>query len=482
MNTIIEYIYNYGVEQPDKLAVIDTDKELTYKEYWNKILTTMAFIMKCGGCKGDKIIIKNSQNVEFLVILHAMNLLGAVAVPVEKSVNLPRVLELIEATDTKLFLGDMEVPGIDCYTIEDAYAYDESPSSYTFPQPEDESLILFTTGTTGKSKGILLQHMAELAVGRNIVQGIQMDKDNIELIPMPMNHSFGLRRYYGNIVNGSTTIIMDGVFFVKPIFEMLKKYSVTAVAVTPGALSILLKLTKDKLSEYKEQLHYFQFGGSPIPEGDKVRICELLPKSHMFNIYGTTEVGIACVLDFNSAENEHSSIGYPTPGTTFKIIDEAGDEKLDATRENPGFITYTSGTRMKCYYNEPDLTKNTLVEGYLQSSDLGFRDEKGRIYMLGRGDDVIISGGNKISPIEVEEVAMEVVGIDECICKGRKDPLIGAVPVMYVVVNEEFSQERLQEHLLNHLEDFKRPRAIVIIDEVPKTYNGKIDRKVEIEA
>ncbi len=479
--TILQSIRQFAIETPDKLAVIDPSMELTYSEYWAKICGAASYLKSIGVERNEYVILKNSQNVEYLVMCHGIQLSGAICIPLEKSVNEGRVFEIIRDTSATKFFGDILIEGCECYSSADAFAYEEGSKEWDMPDVEADAMILFTTGTTVKSKGIVIKYGAEYAVAENVMYGVEMKKENVEIIPMPMNHSFSLRRYFANMINGSTAIIIDGVFFVKILFQMIEKYHATSLAMAPAAISIVFKLTRNRIGRYADQLDYIQLGSAPLPEGDKEHLLSLLPNIRLYNLYGSTELGVSCALNFNSEDNQPSCIGYPTKNSIFKIIDEDGNEKPHATAEDPGFLSYTGTMKMKEYFREPELTQATLIDGWLQSSDLGYCDDKGRIFMLGRADDVIITGGNKVSPLEVEEVAKQFAGVHDCICKGREDALIGAVPVLYIVVDDDFQISKLEEHMMNALEDFKRPRSIHRVESVPRTYNGKIDRKTVID-
>ncbi|MFI3173382.1 MAG: class I adenylate-forming enzyme family protein [Eubacteriales bacterium] len=479
-HTIIEYINQHAIETPNKLAIVDENIELTYKQYWHKILSVAAFLKSIGSDAGDFIVVKNTQTVQFMVAIHAVQLINAIVVPIEKSANEGRVKSLVQETGAKKLLGDLVVEECDCYTVEEAYLFDGSLDEYTFPSSNEISMVLFTTGTTGKSKGVVISHRAERAVGENLMISVAMQENNVELLPMPMNHAYSLRRYFANMVNGCTAIILDGVFFVQRVFAMMDKYQATSIAMAPAALNIIFQLSKDKLGEYAEQLDYLQFGTAPISEADKNRLIELLPNVRLYNVYASTEMGCVCVLNFNSEDNKPSCLGYASRGTSFKMVDENGNELSETTVDAPGLITYTGDMLMEGYYKEPELTSKTIVNGYIQTSDLGYQDAEGRVYMLGRADDVISTGGNKVSPLEVEDIAKQYPGIIDCICKGKTDKRLGAVPLLYIVADEEIDTKKLSEHMANQLEDFKRPRSIKKIDEVPRTYNGKVDRKTEI--
>ncbi len=481
-DTVIGQIRKFAIESPNKLALIDTKHELTYEEYWNKICASAGYLKHIGVKKGEYIAIKAKQTVEYLTTCHAIQLYGAICVPLEKSANEARLIEIMEEIKATKIFGDSEVEGFEAYDIEDAFNFNEPIKEWDMPNLENDAMVLFTTGTTGKSKGIVLQYKAEFAVAENVKYGTKMKSNNVEIIPTPMNHSFSLRRYFANMINGSTVIVIDGVTFIKILFNMLEKYKATSIAMAPASLNIIFKLSRDKLADYSEQLDYIQLGSAPLPEGDKEHLLKILPNIRLYNLYGSTELGCACILDFNSDDNRANCIGYPTVNSFFKIVDENNNEIKNSSLENPGYLSYTGGMAMRCYFNSPELTSKTVgKDGYMRSNDLGYQDDQGRIYMLGRADDVIITGGNKVAPMEVEEATKKFEGIIDCICKARKDEIVGAVPILYIVANEKIDINALEAHLMELLEDFKRPREIKVIDAVPRTYNGKIDRLKEID-
>lgn len=477
--TILKYIKQFAETTPNKLAVIDINTELSYKDYWDKIHDCACYLTELGIAKNELIIVKNSQDVKYLILIHAIQLVGAIPVPLEKSTNEGRIIDIINQTSATKLFTDIILPNINCYEILNDYNHSQN-LDFAMPNPKDESMILFSTGTTGRSKGIVITYEAEFAVAENVKYGVDMECDNVEIIPMPMNHSFSLRRYFANMINGSTSIIIDGVFFVKILFTLLEKYNATSLALAPAAMNVILRLTQDKIANYKDRLRYIQFGSAPLIESDKEHLIRILPNVRLYNIYGSTELGCSTVLNFNSSENTPNCIGYPTKNSEFRVTDFDGNILTHSSRENPGLLSYTGTMKMKCYYNEPDLTQNTFDNGYMKSSDLGFIDDLGKIYMLGRADDVIITGGNKVSPLEVEEIANCVDGVLESICKSKIDSIIGAVPILYIVIDDSFQRQELDALLTDKLEDFKRPRDIKIIDAIPRTYNGKIDRKTTI--
>ncbi len=474
--TILHCIKNNSVSNPNKLAIASTKQELNYQQYWNKICAAASFLKSKGIKKNEHIIVKAAQNIDFLIVCHAVQLSGGICVPVERSLNGARLSELLNIIGCKKCFSDIMVDGIKTFDLKDAVNYKNCMQNWKMPKEKDVSMVLFTTGTTGKSKGIVLNYLSEYAVAQNVLFGVNMKADNIELIPMPMNHSFSLRRYFANMLNCSSVIITDGVVFAKIFFELVEKYKATSMAMAPAAMNILLQLSKDKIANYNFQLDYIQFGTAPISQAEKDKLIELLPDVRLYNIYGSTEYGCACCLNFNSNDNKSYCIGYPTKNSKLKIVDENFNEITDHSHERPGYLSWSGSMGMNGFFKDEELTKKNVVNGYLKTNDLGYIDNHGLVYMLGRADDVIISGGNKISPTEVEEVARKFPGIIDCICKKENDIFLEYIPVLYIVADSSLNLNKLNEHLAEFLEDFKRPKHIKFTSSIPRTYNNKIDR------
>ena len=484
--SIVEAIALHAQATPDKFCIADGRNELTYREYWECIMGYAKHLQELGITKGDCVVVRNSQNVPMLVTGLAIQLLGAIFVPLERDVADNRIIEIIEAVDAKCYIAvktiDYECP---YEKMQKVLSYRDVAADYSsipFPKKEDMAEILFTTGTTGVSKGIELLHKNVIAVSENVIDGVEMDKDNVELIPVPISHSHGLRRYYSNMLNGSSVVILGSIVMLQVVFECIEKYKVTAIDLVPAALASLLKLSEDKLGDYKEQIRYVQLGSAPIPETDKETLRKLLPHSRLYNFYGTTESGCSCILDFNAMSDKKNCIGRPTCHAQFVFMDEEGNP-IEATYENPGFLACAGDMNMVGYYKAEELNRETIKNGYIQTQDMAYRGEDGLIYMLGRQGDVIETGGNKVSPVEIEEVAMKCEGIEDCACVPVESPILGKEPKLYVVLENgsNFDYNKIYQYLKEHLEAYKVPKIIEEIDEIPRTYNGKIQRKKLIE-
>ncbi len=477
--SIVEAIYRHSLETPDKLCLSDGKDEVTYAQYYKRIVTAAAALNNLGVKKGDKVVIVMTQTVSALAAVHAVQRIGAVIVPLEKNVKEDRISEIFEVSEAKLILIKKPVEGLPCASIKSLFE-GEDVFEPDFPTADMESNLLFTTGTTGKSKGVMMSHGADVAVSENIVCGVEMKKDNVEILPMPLNHSFGLRRYYANMLNGSTGILMDGVVFINVLYKNLDKYKATSMAINPAALTIIFKLSGEQLGQYKDQLDYVQTGSAHISEPDKNKLRALLPNSRLYNFYGSTETGCSCILDFNSPDNRENCIGKPTCNSEFQVVDEDG-KIIKSSPDNMGRLICTGAMRMNEYYKEPELTAETMIDGYVYSNDLGYIGEDGFVYLFGRCDDVINTGGNKVAPSEVEDIALQYEGVRDCACVPAPDEVMGNVPKLFVVREEGYDEGALVQFLSERLEYFQVPKVFAYIDEIPKTFNGKPLRRKLLE-
>ncbi len=475
-NSIIDAIAYYSQKTPDKLCLRDSGGSISYRQYFEKICLEASALKKMNVKKGNHVVIKSAQSIDFLSAFHAVQLLGAVPVPLEKSVKADRLVSICKETESVLCIGDKLPDGFNGCCFKQLCENTDTAEKFPLPEKQDVGEILFTTGTTGKSKGVVMCHGADVAVAQNVIYGVEMKKDNVEVIPMPLNHSFALRRYYANMVNGSCAILLDGVIFFNSFFECFEKYGATSAALAPSALSILLKIAKNRFADCREKIDYLQLGSAHLPENEKKQIKSLLPDARLYNIYGSSEAGCSCVLNFNTSDDLPYCIGKPTANSKIVFVDENGNE-TEACADSPARLITGGEMLMKEYYGDKALTDETLINSFVYSNDVGYKDKNGRVFMLGRMDDVIICGGNKIAPADVEAVCLEYEGVTDCALIGKADKLMGQIPKLFVVVNENYDEDEMIQFLTERLEAFQVPKAVQIIDEIPKTYNGKTLRK-----
>ena len=479
--SILEQVYTHAQRQPDKAALIEKGVAVSYGAFWRQIVRYAHLLRDNGLSRGEHTVVVAEQTVAFLAVGFAIQLAGGVFVPLEKNTGAARIEEIMNLTGARLLVGakpaDTDCVFLSWATLEEKTDTGAAPA-FSFPEADTVSEILFTTGTTGKSKGVVLTFGSCVAVAENVVAGVCMPADNVQLIPVPLNHVYGLRRCYGNLYNGSTIALLDGVIFMKAFFDALDTLGVTSIALVPSALAVLFKLSGDRLGDYTDQLAYIEISSAELPEADKQRLCELMPRTRLYNIYGSSEAGCSCVIDFNRDRNLTNCIGTPALNGTLLFTDEDRREK-QSSAEDPGLLATAGPTVMKGYFAEPALTEETLRDGVVFSNDLAYRGDDGRVYLVGRRDDVINVGGRKVAPAEMEQLVLTMEGIEDCACVGVPDEMLGQVPKLFVVMQAGavFDERAVLRHLESRAEPYKRPRLFEEVTEIPRSFNGKVLRR-----
>lgn len=421
--------------QPDKVAVIYKDESLSYRDLYQRVLAKTNDLLAIGCLQGTAFCFKNTQDIEFLITYFAVHLLGGIAVPLEK-----------EIADDKFNY------------IQDEY-YDFRPS-------EDVADILYTTGTTGKSKGVMISYEAIMADAENLLHGHGYTDETVFVICGPLNHIGSLSKIYPTILAGGTLIILEGFKDFDSFFSALDYPSKKiATFLVPASIRMLLLLAKSKIAGYKDKIDFIETGAAPMPHSDKEKLCELLPNTRLYNTYASTETGIISTYNFNDGICKPGCLGKPLKNSMFFLTED-------------GHVACKGKTIMSGYALDETKTKQVLHDNTIFTADIGEIDEDGMLHLIGRNDDVINVGGYKISPIEVEDVALSFPMIKDCICISVPSSITGeALKLLFVEETvDTVKTKELARFLDSRLERYKVPQFYEKVGSIKRTFNGKIDR------
>lgn len=482
-NSVVEAVFRHAEKAPELLCIADTKASYTYAGFAELCRRMCGVFRTCGIGKGDRVVVEAVQRAEFLAAEFGLHLLGGVFVPLESRCTAQKLASVAVSCEAKLIIA--RKPGeaaaqTACMSWDELMkaAQETEPDAYAFPDREDVSEILFSTGTTGKEKGIVITHGNDIAVAGNICGGVQMREGNVEMIPSPLNHSHGLRSAYADLVGGGGVVLVDSLMNLKRFFEMMDRFGVNSMDLVPAALSVILRNSGDKLGEYRDRLRYIEFGSAPMAEADRVKIRSLLPGVPLYNFYGSTESGRTTVYNFNTDAPKDKCIGRPTANTQIVMTDS--DRKIiESDREHTGLIACRGGMNMPYYWNDPEETARVTDGDLIYTNDEAYYDEDGDIILLGRVGDVINIGGKKVSPDEIEDCAKEMPEVADCGCIAVDDDVTGKAALLFVQCSpgSAFDGKAIREHLLSRLESFKVPKYIQETDQIPRSFNGKLLRR-----
>ena len=433
MLTIEQQIELNAQRIPDKVALISGETKVTYSELWEHCCELAQSLQDdTTFYKGKRIILSAAGNIEFVYRYFGTHIAGGICVPIDPDTK-PARREYIEHVISE---------GIPSLGMAD---------------------VLFTTGTTGAPKGVVLTHQNLAAAARNINEYIGNTEDDIELLALPVSHSFGLGRLRCVLSKGGTIVLLGSFANVKRFFIAMETNHVTGFGMVPASWQFLKRMSRDKICNYADQLHYIEIGSSFMPIEEKQQLNEWLPKTRICMHYGLTEASRSAFMEFHEYANNLSSIGKPAPNTDIQIID--------------GEICVKGEHVTQSYWNEsPERIAQDFHGDYFRTGDSGWKDENGDIYIKGRIKEMINVGGEKVSPMEVEDYLNAIPQILESACCALHDEVMGEVVEAFVVEKDPISDKEIMAIIRPQLENYKWPKKIVRVDAIPKTSSGKIQR------
>ncbi len=484
LNSIALTIQQIAAETPDKTAIIVGNESCTYGRLAEMNRKAALYLKDKGIKEGDRVVVEADHLLSYVYIWYGIQLLGATFVPVEKSTPSLRVDEIAKELDANTVITLTAREDLDyAWSLEEIIAVIEGLEDGFKPEaPKDDSLaeILFTTGTTGKSKGVMVSYSNQINIALAGIETTNIQPDNIWLIPTPMNHAAGLRKVHIAMAVGSAVVLLEGFRNFKQYFNTIREHNVTSLYLPPSAIHLLLAVASKDIESLSGQLRFIYSSSTAYPETDKEKMRKLLPNVYMYNCFGCSEAGVVCTDEFcvSGGSKYTGSVGIPNSYSEIVILDEDGNEIKDSSPEKTGLCAIRSKSVMQGYWNEPEQTAKALKNGMLVMSDICYFAENGELILVGRSNDTINLGGLKVAPLEVEEVVMRVDCVDECllvpVVRGGNTAL-----KLLVVLKEgkELDEKDIRDTINQKLEPYKMPKQIVAIDEIIKTFNGKIDRK-----
>jgi acyl-CoA synthetase (AMP-forming)/AMP-acid ligase II len=491
----------------DRTAIVDRDVQLTYAELLDQARTFGAALVASGIDAGDRVAMWTSNSVEWVVAVLGLWHAGAVLVPVntrfkgtEAAVVLgrSRARALVTATDflgtdyvsmlrgtgeqlpdlttTVIARGDA-VEGTVGWADFVARATDDARAevgrrakALTLDDPSD---ILFTSGTTGVPKGVVMTHGRTLCVARDWVAMTGLSADDRYLMVNPYFHMFGLKAgILASVVAGAT-------MFPHPVFDVddvLGRVARERITVLPGAPTIYQAILDHPDRDHHDlsTLRVAVTGAADIPVELIRRVQEELPFSSVITGYGLTEAGTASATSpADDAETVATTVGRPRPGFEVRIVD--GDR--DVAAGEPGEILLRGPSVMLGYLDDPAATAETLsADGWLRTGDLGMVDEGGCLKIVGRAKDMFIVGGFNAYPAEIENALLRHPDIRQAAVIGIPDDRLGEVGMAFVVTatGDAAAAEEIRAWCRDQMANYKVPRAIEVVDELPINATGKV--------
>jgi len=502
---------------PDKVALICGQQRWTYKALEQRTNHLAAALLNIGVKRQDRVVVLLDNSSEAAISVYGVLKAGGVFVILERSVKgakLGYILKnsgarvLITHTNKARVVSDALDDGqSDCKVIwigpekripeelvSSSLSWDEIFANFTSRMADcekdgelprcidlDLAMLIYTSGSTGEPKGVMSTHQNMISAARSIIQYIGNAEDDIILNVLPLSFDYGLYQVIMAFMFGGTVVLEKSFLYLYRVLGRIAQEKVTGFPIVPTIVAMLLKLQDLKKYDFST-LRYMTNTGAALPVEHIRRLRGLFPRVKIFSMFGLTECKRVCFLPPGELDERPLSVGRAMPNCEVFIVDEDGNQ---AAPGETGELIIRGSNVMLGYWKDPELTAKTYKKGrypgerILNSGDYFRKDDEGFLYFLGRKDDMIKSKGERISAKEVENNICGMEGVVEVAVTGVPDEILGQAIKAFVVPapGAGLTEKEVMKYCTANMEAFMVPKYIEFMDNLPRTANGKINKK-----
>jgi long-chain acyl-CoA synthetase len=495
---IHHFLERSAESRPDSVAVVFENERRTYADM-NRLANRLANgLIRAGVVPGDRVVQISENRPEYIFGYYGILKTGAVSVALntelkpETMAGLLRELEpkaLIVSSKFEPVLSSLDLSRLGVGSVyvagprrEELFASlpDRNPALEI--DPRSCAMIVYTSGSAGKPKGVMLTHANVVANTRSIVEYLELASRDVQMAVLPFFYVMGLSLLNTHFAVGGRVVINNKFGYTASVLKQMAVEGVTGFSGVPSTYAHLL--FRSPLARFRDKLpalRYCSQAGGHMPKHVKLELLRVLPPHvRLYVMYGATEASARLTyLPPDSLLEKIDSVGKPIPGVTIEILSESG-EILGPDRT--GELVASGDNIMTGYYRDEGSTKRVLDRHGYHTGDLGHYDRDGFFYVTGRKDDQLKVGGHRVDPREIEDVIMESGRIVECIVFGIPDPLAGRRLAGLIVPIRQAPGEAAEivAFCRKRLPKFKVPESLVAVEAVPKSSIGKPDRAVSI--
>jgi long-chain acyl-CoA synthetase len=506
-----EFLEESAALLPDKTAVIFREERLTYKQIDDFSNSFARALIENGLKKRDRVLIYLDNSTESIISLFGALKAGGVFVMMNSQAKAKKIEYILHDCQPKVLITDShyfaqikdslqkssdlnpvvltdyfpETPTRDSESKIALLSYHKILKQYSSDKVDrraseaDLASLIYTSGSSGNPKGIMMSHRNMTSAASSIVQYLENRRNDIIINTLPLSFDYGLYQALMTFKFGGTLVLEKRFIYPEQTINLVIKEKVTGWPMVPTMIALLLKL-KDLGKRDFSNLRYISSTGQALPPKHIFQLRQMFPRTKIFSMYGLTECKRVSYLAPEEVDKRPSSVGKAMPDIETRIVDEEGKEIAEAGKA--GELTVRGPSVMQGYWNMPLETAKALRRSdkngnkILYTGDLFKVDEEGFLYFVARKDDMIKTSGHLVSPKEVENVLCEEGNIIEAAVIGVKDEILGQAIKAFVHVadNSGVNEQDIIRFCKKHLEDYAVPRVVVFCDSLPKTENGKI--------
>ncbi len=492
---------------PTKHAVIVEGKPYTYGELLDKASRLAAALQRRGLERGDRVAIYMDNTWPCVISIYAVLLAGGVMLVVNPQTKSDKLEFILNDCDAKILLTDGHLANVFIPVLDHLKklqsvvcsgklpnpasvgieAFDdvvEKSTPLTAPAPSialDLAALIYTSGSTGNPKGVMQTHQSMTFAAGSLIEYLRLSETDRILCVLPLAFDYGLYQLLMTVQLGATLVLERSFTYPAQVFERMQAQQVSAFPGVPTIFSMLLAAHARSPLSFPAITRVTNTAAA-LPDGYVAALRAIFPNALIYKMYGLTECKRVCYLEPELIDAKPGSVGKAIPGTEVFL------RSVDGGPVAPGEtgVLHVRGPHvMLGYWKRPDLSAQMLKEGnfpgerVLCTHDHFRMDDEGFLYFVGRSDDIIKTRGEKVSPVEVENVLFGIKGIREAAVIGVPDEVLGQAVCAYVVLETgaKLSEKEIRAACLTRLENFMVPKEIIIRSTLPKTTTGKISKK-----
>ncbi len=493
---IADILLKQAKAHPDKPAFIFRQQEISFNALCDIVFRLANSLQELGLKKNDKIAIYLPGCMEYVYSYLACWCIGATVVPLDYMLTEDELFSCLQHSEAKALIAKNKATvsltklKASLVLLKDIIVcQDKSEGTLGFeelvekgsdrapdfvPEASDPAIIFYTSGTTGKPKGVLINYLQLTAPAKSMEFFVDLNQNDITLCALPFSHLGGLIYIQNCIFHGLTVVLMER-FIPLEFLKNINTYKISCFWIVPSMYYAFLQLKEFESFDLSSLRWIVTFGASNSPDALR-RFHQYCPQAHILNGWGLTETNApTTVLPMGSTKLE--SVGRSAPWIKVKIFD---DKDKEVPRGTVGEVVVKSWVVTEGYYKDPDLTAETLRQGWFHTGDLGKFDDEDHLYIVGRKKEMIKVGGEIVFEPEVEAAIYKHISVAEAAVVGVSDKLRGEVPKAFIALKEgqSLSEEDLRYFLRQHLAHFKIPHYFEFMASLPKNRTGKIDKEV----
>ncbi|WP_227984526.1 class I adenylate-forming enzyme family protein [Nocardia spumae] len=458
---------------PGAPCVADDAVELDNAEFAAAVRRAAAALAAHGVTSGDVVAVMLPNTVSFVVSLFAAWRLGAAVTPINPALVPAEIGFQSADAGAKVLITDQPVDiGVTVLTPAELTAC--SPAATAARVRDDAlALLVYTSGTTGRPKGVMLDHANLNAMCDMVIGAVDLTAADHSLLILPLFHVNGIvaGTLSPLLAGGRTTIA--GRFRADTFFDRIERSGATYFSAVPTIYAMLADLPAEVVPE-SSAVRFAVCGAAPA----SVELLEKFESRYGIPIvegYGLSEGTCASTLNPLRGRRKPGTVGLPLPGQTIRIADADGNPVADGAA---GEVLIQGPNIMRGYLNRPEETARTVVDGWLRTGDIGRFDEDGYLVLVDRAKDMIIRGGENIYPKEIESVVYQLPEVAEAAVVGRASEVYGEEPVLFLALTSgaTLTAAQILDHTRRNLSKYKLPVAITFLDDLPKNAVGKLDK------